>query len=455
MIQQAVFTKGTQVGELAQQLFPGGIDSSPASFYKYREAIVKTDDLIVDGEKIIYEACFQHDEVMCALDILVNKNGKWYAYEVKSSTGISETHIRDAALQYHVIQNSGTELEDFFIVHINTEYTRDGQVDLSQLFNIVSVKKEVLEQQEMIGKQIPVLMNVIEQEQTPEVKIGLHCTSPYHCNFIGHCWSHLPERSVFDIKGLHADKKFELHDNGIIDIMDVPDDYKLTDRQRLQISSYKNGKSTIDKKGITEFLSTLKYPLYFVDFETFQPAIPLYDHSRPYQQIPFQYSLHYKKDKDSKIEHYEYLAETGIDPRIGFIQSLLEHTRTAGDIMVYSPFEATRIKELIADFPQENKSLEKLLGRLRDLMIPFQKNYYYTPEMDGSHSIKSVLPALVPDMNYKNLNIADGISASYNFENLTAEADLFKVEQTRQDLLEYCKMDTLAMVKILEVLENV
>ena len=192
-----------------------------------------------------------------------------------------------------------------------------------------------------------------------------------------------------------------------------------------------------------------------MDFETFQPAVPMFDNSKPYQQIPFQYSLHYKKNKKSKIEHFEFLAETGNDPRIKFIENLLHDTQGEGDILTYNKsFEVLRLKEIAEVFPNYEKEIEERINRVKDLMLPFQKKFYYTYKMQGSYSIKYVLPALIPELGYENLEINEGGLASIAFESLYYETDLMRVADIRNNLLEYCKLDTLAMVKILEKLES-
>jgi hypothetical protein len=221
------------------------------------------------------------------------------------------------------------------------------------------------------------------------------------------------------------------------------------------VESFKSGREIIDLNNIQLFLADLLYPLYFMDFETFQTAVPLYDGAKPYQQIPFQYSIHYKEYQTAPLKHFEFLAETSGDPRIPFIEKLLNDINGKGDIIVYNKaFEITRLKELARDFPKYSKQINLLISRIKDLMLPFQKRFYYKPEMKGSHSIKNVLPALVPSLNYSGLNISEGSMASLSFEQLLYEDDLFRVNEIRKDLLEYCKLDTLAMVKILEVLES-
>ncbi len=452
--QQAIFDKGHKVGELARDLFPNGVLGNPYSPREYNKAVELTKELIANGEKVIYEAAFMYNQVLIIADIMVKHGSKWKVYEVKSSTSISETYLNDISVQYYVISNSGLHISDISIVYINNEYVRHGKLELDQLFNIESLLEFAIEKQEWVSEEVERLKNVVALKEIPNVDIGMQCTDPYQCAFIGYCWNDIPENSVFDISRMHRRKKFELYEQGIVSLEDIPEDYELPASQKLQIDSYINGKTTINEQAIKEFLKTINYPLYYMDFETFQPAIPLFDNSKPYQQIPFQFSLHYQKSKDSTLQHSEFLAEAGQDPRPEFIERLLKDTKEPGDMLVYNKsFEITRLKEIARDFPKYTKEINERILRIKDLMIPFQRKWYYTPEMQGSYSIKYVLPALVPELSYDELEIKEGGSASMSFEGLFSETDLFKVQETRKNLLEYCKMDTLAMVEILNTLQ--
>ena len=252
---------------------------------------------------------------------------------------------------------------------------------------------------------------------------------------------------------MHLSKKYELYSDGIIRLEDVPEDFPLNKNNKLQLEVYKSNKPLIDKKAIKAFVSDLNYPLYFMDFETFQPAVPLFNNSKPYQQIPFQYAAFLKQDKKSEAEHFEFLAEPGEDPRKKFIENLLKVTRGKGDVLVYNKtFEITRLNEIARDLPEYADEIEKLILRIKDLMVPFQKKYYYAPEMKGSYSIKAVLPALVPELSYDELEINEGGMASIAYESLQTETDLMFIAEIKQQLLEYCKLDTFGMVKILEKL---
>ena len=498
---QAIFERGHRVGELAQKLFHEGVNANTVAQFVSQQTVEKTRELIDAGCEVIYEAAFQFEGVLAAMDILVKDNSKWKAYEVKSSTSVSDTYKLDAAVQFYVITNSGIKLEDISIVHLNNEYERIGELDINQLFAIESVIEDVKGMQGFVKNKVSELKSVIESKEIPAIDIGPQCSDPYECDFISHCWKHIPDNSVFNISRLNASRKFELYNQGIIEFKDIPEDYPLNDNQWMQVDSALNNTEHIDKEGLQEFMDTIKYPIYFMDFETFMPALPLFDHSRPYQQIPFQYSLHFQKEPTTKmvdnsrhpdesgqaqagtsrqrsdeawtlrqteenvsprhigvkhwLEHYEFLGEAGVDPRIQFIETLLQNTSKKGDIFVYNQaFESTRLKELARDFPDYKNDIEERLSRIKDLMIPFQKKLIYKPQMNGSYSIKAVLPALVPELSYDNLEIHEGGSAMSSYEELIYEKDNDKISQVRNNLLEYCKMDTFAMVKIVEALRK-
>ena len=418
-------------------------------------AVLRTKQLIEQGEEIIYEAAFRFDGVLVLLDILVKQRGKWFAYEVKSSGRVSAAYVLDASLQHYVIVNSGLPLEDIFIAHINSQYVRSGDVEPDQLFTIVSVKTEALRNSDTIAEKVAAAKAVLETTISPDIEIGEQCFSPYTCDFKGHCWKHIPRNSIFDVSGMPRQQQFELYRSGVMRVEDIPMEYVLEKQSRVHVDTVISNEPLINREGLMRFLYTLRYPLYFLDFETFMPAVPMFDRTRPYQHIPFQYSLHYKQSKESEPQHLHFLAEAGYDPRKYFIEKLLEDTQGPGDILVYDAMlEKAVLKALANDLPVYAEEINERLLRIRDLAVPFQEKLYYHPAMRGSHSIKNVLPALVPGITYDDLKINSGNIAMSAFEQLQRETDMFAIEEIREALHEYCRMDTLAMVKLLEVLEQ-
>jgi hypothetical protein len=451
--QEAIFQSGTDVGVLARDLFPGGKDASPSDTFSYQKSVQLTKELIDAGANVIYEACFQFDGVLCALDILVKKRGKWYAYEVKGSTSVKEQYLQDAALQYYVITQSGLPLQDFSIVHLNNEYIRQGDLNIQQLFTIESVNNEVTELQDFVKEKIAELKSLLTKKKEPVMDIGPHCSDPYGCNFTNHCWKDFPK--VDNIFSLLYGPGWLLYNDGYKHLDEIPEDYPLQKRPAFQLKHYRSGETHIDAEAIGEFLQTIEYPLYFFDFETYMPAVPEFDYSRPYQQVPFQYSLHVLKSPNSKLEHYSFLGDGVNDPREKLIQGMLNLLGTKGSIIGWNvSFEKTRIKELAENFPKYGRRLLALNERMVDLMMPFKSRWYYHPEFQGSASIKNILPVLVSELSYEKLSIQEGGTASLVYTQLK-NMDKQTAAGNMNDLLEYCHLDTLAMIKIWEKLQDV
>jgi hypothetical protein len=455
-MQQAIFNQGHDVGKLAQQLFPGGVDAGIYVPDQYQKSIGLTTQLMQEGAEVIYEAGFSKEGLHCFIDILVKDGDHWKAFEVKSSTQVKPVNLLDAAFQYYVMKECGVMVSDISLIILNNAYKRTGELDIHKLFKFEPVLKEVLKLQDRVRQDIETFFFTLNLPVEPVRDIGPHCSDPYECDFKSHCWKHVPDYSIFNISRLGADKKWDLYRNKILKFEDIPADFKLNFSQWQQVISELKGETHIDKKEIEKFVEELSYPLYYLDFESFQPAVPLYNNSRPYQQIVFQYSMHRQETANSEPEHKAFLAfPDGNDPRLPFITQLIEDIGNNGDILVYNrSFEAGRLTEIASGFPDFHFQISSIVSRLKDLMLIFQNRNYYVPEMKGSYSIKQVLPALVPGFSYENLPIADGGSASHAFMSMHTETDQEKIRAIRDNLLEYCKMDTLAMVEILKVLRN-
>jgi len=448
--QQAVFDTGHSVGELAQKRFPGGIDASRGDHSNYAGALEYTRELVKSGQKVIYEAAFSNGETLCYMDILVNENGGWHAYEVKASTAVKEYQVQDVAFQYWVITGSGLPLAGVSLVHLNNQYVRRGELDVNELFAIESLTKVILPMQQKIPLKLQSLKSMLDAGKVPDVPIGPQCTYPFDCDFMGHCWKDVPDYSVFNISRI-GDRAFDLYREGIVRIADIPGNFDLSDSQKMQVQAEKTGEVFRDQDALAEFNESLEFPLYFMDFETFMPAIPMYEGTRPYQMLPFQYSLHVVRAPGKEPEHFAFLGSPPDDPREEFIRSLLTNVGKRGSVITWNQsFENARLAELSRDLPAYSQGITELLERVVDLMSPFQHRHYYTPEMKGSFSIKSILPALVPELSYKDLEIQEGGTASLVYLSLYTDPDPASVAAKRENLLKYCALDTLSMVKILE-----
>jgi len=456
--QELLFSTGHEIGNLAQSAFPNGKDASPENYYDFSKSIQDTKDWIASGVKTIYEAAFSSNGVLAALDILHHTENERWAIEVKSSSEVKKYHLTDASLQYWVMDKSGFKPDKFFLMHINTAYVKDGDINPNELFTLVDITNEVIGNQLWVEENLENLKNILSEKEEPVVEIGKHCSSPFDCDYKHHCWKHIPEQSVFSLyspRGLD----WKLYEQGIFKIIDIPETVSLNHRQNLQVNGQKIAHSHIDKTSISEFLNNWKFPLYFFDFETIFPALPVLDGTRPFQQVPFQYSLHIIEELGTEYSHKEFLAEPkdfsgiSIDPRKKLIDQMKLDFGQNGSIVAYNAaFEISRLKELAFAFPEDQTFIEDIIGRFVDLLIPFRNGWHYRPEMGGSASIKSVLPAISPDFSYKDLEISNGGDASNTFLSMIKEQFIGDEVKVRKSLKKYCERDTLGMVIIWEEL---
>ena len=394
----SIFAQGTDVGELARQYFPGGRMAMLEDYPNFDSA-KRTQELIRQGVETIYEATFVYNKTLVAVDILTKINGEWQLFEVKSTNGVKEQHIKDVAVQYYVVNGCGIHLKDASVMFFNRDYVRQGELDIQSLFTYQSILAEVLDVQTFVAENIEVLLKLEKQANEPLIEMGSQCTSPYNCDFTDYCLQLLPLQP--------EEKAMELSNEPLV-----------------------------NSDEIKAFLDDNPYPLYFFDFETIMPGVPMFDNSRPYQQIPFQYSLHYKENKGSELIHYEYLAKNEGDSRTELIRQLIENTQQPGYILVYNiAFERTRLKEMMRDFPQYAGELSAIIDRLVDLMPIFRRKHFVTESMQESYSIKYVLPALCPDLSYSELDINNGGDASAMFLALYEETDEEIIRKTRENLL--------------------
>ena len=455
--QEALFDTGVQVGDLAKKLFSGGVEIAfdPEDF---DGMIRKTKELIEAETEVIYEAAFKERGIFAMADVLVRKDDGWEMYEVKSSTSVKSYHLDDAAIQWYAL-SAAIDLKRAYVVHIDSSYVREGALDIERLFAIEDVTEEVLRRQEAIPEQLSQMEEMLRGPM-PDVEIGSHCSDPFDCDFRHLCWSGVPTPSVFDLYRMRGSKKFELYRRGILSYDDIAqNDIPLNKTQKLQVQSHMRRSTTVDRKIIETFLKTIEYPINFFDFETFREAIPRFDRQSPYQQIPFQYSLHILHE-DGTLEHREFLGDEHSDPRPDLIRRMLRDIASSGSIVAYNQsFEIGRIKELAAFAPEYAKELLSLTGRFVDLIVPFRRLGYYHPDFNGSFSIKSVLPAMFPndeELDYKKLgSVQNGGDAMETFGKLYLLKDPSKREAIREDLLAYCRLDTLAMVRIWERLREI
>ncbi len=449
---QFVFDQGNEVGGYAKRLFPDGID---VPYVDFRGSVARTKSLLTQ-RTTLFEASILAGDFYSRIDILQPVDQEaWDIIEVKSTTSVKDEHIWDAAFQRYCCEKAGVKIRRCYLMHLNNQYVKDGGLDLNALFHREDISAQVEAVYGEIPAKIDEIFKTIAQKVSPVITIGMHCLQPYECPLKSYCWAFLPKRSIFTLYYLGKEKKFELLKQGIKTIEDLPADYELTDKQQIQKRVITDNSVHVDHGEIAAFLQTLQYPLYYLDFETFSPAIPLYDGTRPYQRIPFQYSLHVVKEPGGAIEHCSFLADGVSDPRQAFLSSLKAVMGTKGSVVVYNQmFEEGVLKELAEAFPEHGTWIQPVINRMVDLLMPFRAFHYHHPDQNGSASLKNVLPVLT-GQTYKDMNIQEGDEASRTFVETFIKGTSTKDKATvRKDLEDYCRLDTQAMVDVVGKLKE-
>lgn len=453
-IAKARFEEGDMIGVLATRVFPNGVNLSGLDF---KDNIEKTKKAI-EQRQIIYEGGIITNDLYSRADILVPVGeDEWDIIEVKSGTKVKDINIHDVSFQKHVYEKAGLKIRNCVLMHINNQYVKNNEIEIKELFIQAEINKEVKEYEQGIEQRIKNMLKIIKSNEEPRCSIGVHCSDPYDCCLMNECWKNVPKGSVFEFYRMFKKKCFELHDNGIICLNEVPEDIKLNDKQKIQKRLAFNNEKHIDKEKIKSFLDELEYPIYYLDFETINPVIPKYNGMRPYQRIPFQFSLHIQEEPEGKLKHVSFLAKGTNDPRPKFMQALKDSLGNNGSILVYNQgFEKGVLNECANALPEFREWYdENILPRIKDLWNVFKDFAYYNPEQKGSTSIKYVLPVL-SDLKYDDLDIQNGSFASLEYERITYGNVSDEEEQRiRKALEKYCELDTLAEVEILKSLKRI
>ena len=468
---QARFEDGDQVGDFAMGYFGD-----------FTEVTARRDDgsmdlskMIADtraemdrGTENICEASFSYHGLFCSVDILRKEADGWAIYEVKSSTRnsaapngvVKPVYAADIAFQKYVLEHCGVSVTGTYLICIDSDYVFDGALNLQQFFAVIDASADVADQTQYIERNLATAEEVLNCPEEPDIDLGMHCRDPYECGFWGHCAAHLPTPSVFDLYRFPKEKAFQLYREGAASFEDLRFDERITNQKQLrQIDYALNDLGTYtEPDNIRDFLGGLSFPLYFLDFETMQTAVPVFPGTKPYAQIPFQYSLHYIEREGGELKHTEFLAESGPDPRRAVAEHLCSDIPMNVCVTAYNKaFECTRLAELAEAFPDLAEHLLNIRDHIVDLLVPFQSGYYYNRAMGGSFSIKSVLPAIFPDdpeLDYHNLeDVHHGGEAMTLFPKIR-DMEPAERERARRALLKYCELDTLAMVRVWEELDR-
>jgi len=412
---QAIFDAGHQFEPYAESLFPEGVSLGFSDYDEYLSLPQRTQDAIERGDQVLFQPRFEWNEFTCICDIVSIVGDKEVdLYEIKASTRVKPEHEFDLAFQAAVLEGSGLKVRNISVIHVNNQYVRQGDIKADEITSFSDITDTVKAKTEATQKHMAQALAVMKSGTMPD-------PSP-------------------DLARLNSKKEWlEIYKNIVGETEETP---------------VEGVEPTIDHAAIKQFLGELKYPLYFLDYETMMGLIPYFDGHKPYQQIPFQYSLHVLESPDAELEQREYLHRENSDPARPLTEQLIKDVGDNGSVIVwYEGFEKARNSELGDMLPEFKEAMEALNGRVVDLMIPFKQKWYDDPRFNGSASIKQVLPVLCPELSYKELGIQEGGSAQRLWmEAILDEKRADEKEKILNDLIEYCKLDTLAMVEIYKVL---
>ena len=443
----ALADTGYEVQDLAHQLFPEAVEIT-AQPWEVDIGAKETLDLS-KKHNILFEAVAKLDNgCFCRIDVLRKAGNKWDLVEIKSSNNVHPEQVDDLAYQYYVFTQAGYKINRCYILHLNKDYVRGKKLKIDQLFKLDDFTVEVKEKQVEIAENALQLLNYQKQTKEPKAHIAKACKD---CDFYGYCCADVPDYSIWDIFDVRkADKICAELKSFDINALDAND---YDGKTQIDIEAWQKRKIYCDKALLREFLNSLVYPLYYLDYETLMPAVPMFEKSSSYQQIPFQFSLHIQKEIGGDVKHIGFLYKEKSDPRRALAESLVKNCGKKGSVIVYNEsFEKSRNKELADLFPDLRKDILAINERVVDQLIPFRNRALYSYKQHSSASIKKVLPSFTK-LSYDDMEVHNGGEAMERYLAFQQGKLSPKEEKTLfKGLDEYCGQDTYAMVLLMDVL---
>lgn len=455
---QALFDNGHLFESYAEELFPQGVRLGSTNYSEYASLPKRTMQALDNGAKTILQGRFEIENITCIVDVLDRVEGNFFdLYEIKSSTSVKIDHEYDLAFQVVVLEQAGLMIRNVGVIHVNNKYTRNGDIDSKAITKITDVTTAVRLLIDETKLNIQHALKTIQSDAPPGMSPRFVRFGPIDewLAIYRSLYTDLDPHSIYHLATIKPQLIGELEDLGITHIKDIPDHIKLSEKQRRQVHVTKTNQQLIMREKIREFMQNLQYPLYFLDYETFSGVIPPFDGIRPYQQVPFQYSVHILESPEAELTHKEFLHTENSHPGLPLLKSLRENIGEKGSVLVwYEKFEKGRNKELGEMFPEYREFMQSINNRVIDLMVPFSEGWFVDKDFYGSASIKKVLPVLVSELSYKELNIQEGASAQRIWMETVLEGKNTEMkDKIMNDLIEYCKLDTLAMVQLYKVLQ--
>ncbi len=458
---QALFDAGHLFESYAEKIFKGeveklGFDMSIPN--DYDNLLQKTNQALQNPPQFLLQARFKYEELTCICDVIEFISQKEInLYEIKSSTRVKPDHQYDLAFQAFILEKLGFTVHQIFVAHVNNSYIRHGEIDPEKLTKVTEVTEDVKKLRKLTSHQIQKALKTAASYQKPDL-------SPIYCRLnsfqdwlkIYKSIETVPADSILNLYLLNAQLLIKFDEMNITSLSQIPDDFHLSTKQLRQVQAFKSNQPIIDQTKIHNFLETLKFPIYFLDYETLASVIPPFDGLKAYQQLPFQYSLDVIEAPNKKLKHFEYIHQDATNPVKPLTDQLIDNIGENGSIVVWNMSFESSCNVLLAQlYPEKKDQLKAINSRIVDLMVPFSDGLYVDKDFQGSASIKKVLPVLNQKLSYKSLNISEGESAQRIWmQTFLDNNPQFKKEEVIKDLLVYCGLDTLAMVEIYNYLKT-
>lgn len=462
---QAMFDGGNLFESYANKLFPNAVKLGFDNYDEYLSLVNRTTEAIKNNVECILQGRLEFEGKTCIFDVLQKVGDKEFdLIEIKASTKAKSEHEYDLAFQLMVLEKCGYKARNIIVIHVNNEYVRNGEIDIKGITTQTDVTQKVKSLRKITEEQISLAYEVLASDKCPDL-------SPRYANKIevpGVCWfsewldiykglKHNDDPyNIYELSYPTAEQIGKLEDAGITKIADVPQELALRDKQLAQIETTRDNKRIIKKEEIKSFIETFKYPLYFLDYETFSSVIPQFDGGSPYKDYPFQYSLHLIESPTSEVKHFEYLHDQNTNPMPGLLKKLKEDIGDKGTILAWNMSYEKGCNDLMGKlYPEYDDFLKQVNERIKDLMIPFYNMWFFDKDFFGSASIKKVLPVVVPELGYKEMDVGDGLTARRTWTQTVLED---RNQPNRKNILEnlskYCTLDTFAMVRIFKELNK-
>jgi hypothetical protein len=449
----AIRDEGREVERLARGLWPDGVVVEATDL---GSAVVGTRELLAAGERVLFEAAFEHAGLAVRVDVLVRDpaSGAVHLVEVKASLQPKEEHLHDVAIQRHVLAGNGLAVERASLLLLDPTYERRGPLDLPRLFAFHDVTADTAPADHGVAADAQALARVFDLREAPPLEIGAHCRSPWPCSFVPHCWAGIPPWSIYDLWGVPEATLAALRARGILTPDRVPPDVDLPPKARAIVETAREGRELVDVEALRGFLAQVRWPVHVLDFETVGPAIPPFDGTRAYDVIPFQWSLRVQETPGGPSVHRTWLADGRGDYRAEVAATLRAAVGPEGSVLSWTAYEARCLERLAAwSDPESAAGLAGVASRLVDLATPFRERWVRLPGARGSYSLKQVLPALAPELSFADLALRDGLAAVRAFERLSDPATPpDEAALLRSDLERYCGRDTEGALRVLEAL---